>query len=202
MVSPDHVSVRDVPHPRSRTPVFWSPARSAQLCGRFSVPRTRCPGRSKASTRRRPKAIRPKAIKRKKCCRLPLVGYAPATAQRTTEECGRSAAQIAIRPLRMRGLKPGKNCRYLALVHSAIVVERMVDKANTWGLYTPLWTRRRLARWRVREAPHCSHGDRASGHALNGHVRVAASDERVFVSPAQAGEVLTTEPRGSGLFDK
>jgi hypothetical protein len=100
-------------------------------------------------------------------------------------------------------IKLGKNGRYFALVHSAFVGERMVDKANTWGLYTPLWTRRRLARWRVREAPHCSHGDRASGHALNGHVRVAASDERVLVSSAVAGaELVTTEPRGSGLFDK
>ena len=41
-----------------------------------------------------------------------------------------------------------------------------VDKNGSQPLYTNSWARRRLARWRVCEAPHCSHGDRACGHAL------------------------------------
>jgi len=41
-----------------------------------------------------------------------------------------------------------------------------VDKNSTQPLYRNSWARRRLARWRVCEAPHCSHGDRACGHAL------------------------------------
>src|SRR5215471_13600990 len=42
----------------------------------------------------------------------------------------------------------------------------MVDKNQRQSLYTISSARRRLARWRVCEAPHCSHGDRACGHAL------------------------------------
>jgi hypothetical protein len=46
--------------------------------------------------------------------------------------------------------KTGKNCRCLAAIHKvfhrALAEERMVDKADGGGLYTPLWTRRRLAR--------------------------------------------------------
>jgi hypothetical protein len=42
----------------------------------------------------------------------------------------------------------------------------MVDKNGSGPLYRSSWARRRLARWRVCEAPHCSHGDRACGHAL------------------------------------
>ena len=44
-----------------------------------------------------------------------------------------------------------------------------------------------------------SHGDRASGHALYGHVRVAASDVAGFVF---SGSTPDTELRSSGLFDK
>jgi hypothetical protein len=43
---------------------------------------------------------------------------------------------------------------------------RQVDNNGGRILYSPSWTRRRLARWRVCEAPHCSHGDRASGHLV------------------------------------
>jgi len=39
----------------------------------------------------------------------------------------------------------------------------------------PLGCAAASARWRVREAPHCLHGDRASGHA-RGHVRVSVSN--------------------------
>ena len=55
-----------------------------------------------------------------------------------------------------------------------------VDNGAVRRLYSASWARRRLARWRVCEAPHCSHGDRASGHALRGHVRVGASDVRGY----------------------
>jgi hypothetical protein len=63
-------------------------------------------------------------------------------------------------------------------IHSRYFACRKVDNRAGRRLYRSSWARRRLARWRVREAPHCSHGDRASGHALDGHVRVAASDVR------------------------
>jgi hypothetical protein len=49
----------------------------------------------------------------------------------------------------------------------------------------PLGRAAASARWRVREAPHCLHGDRASGHA-RGHVRVGVSD-------AGASGCLTSE---------
>jgi hypothetical protein len=52
-----------------------------------------------------------------------------------------------------------------------------VDKNSGQSLYTFSSARCRLARWRVHEAPHCSHGDRTSGHA-RGHVRVPASKVR------------------------
>ena len=52
-----------------------------------------------------------------------------------------------------------------------------VDKKRCQSLYTLSSARCRLARWRVHEAPHCSHGDRTSGHA-RGHVRVPASKVR------------------------
>ena len=52
-----------------------------------------------------------------------------------------------------------------------------VDKNRGQSLYIPSSARRRLVRWRVHEAPHCSHGDRTSGHA-RGHVRVPASKVR------------------------
>src|SRR5713101_1443284 len=52
-----------------------------------------------------------------------------------------------------------------------------VDKNGGQSLYILSSARCRLARWRVREAPHCSHGDRTSGHA-RGHVRVPASKVR------------------------
>ena len=51
------------------------------------------------------------------------------------------------------------------------------------------------ARWRVREAPHCLHGDRASGHA-HGHVRVTASNARglcCLTSESEERETWTAE---------
>jgi hypothetical protein len=44
-------------------------------------------------------------------------------------------------------------------VHSASFALGMVDNKPGRSLYNPSWTRRRLARWRVREAPHCLYGD-------------------------------------------
>jgi len=51
-------------------------------------------------------------------------------------------------------------------IHPACFGRWMVDNIGGPRLYIPSWVRRRLARWRVCEAPHCSHGDRASGHDL------------------------------------
>jgi hypothetical protein len=51
-----------------------------------------------------------------------------------------------------------------------------VDKNGSQSLYKFSWARRRLARWRVCEAPHCSHGERACGHAL---VAMFASPRRM-----------------------
>jgi hypothetical protein len=76
----------------------------------------------------------------------------------------------------------GKNCR-LSAIHRRYFARQAVDNPGARRLYKPSWARRRLARWRVCEAPHCSHGDRAYGHASCGHVRVAASDVRGSATP-------------------
>ena len=52
-----------------------------------------------------------------------------------------------------------------------------------------------------------SHGDRASGHALCGHVRRRVGCDglyvlRLWLSLVMAEDVGTTELRGSGLFEK
>ena len=49
-----------------------------------------------------------------------------------------------------------------------------------------------------------SHGDRASGHALCGHVRRRVGCDGLYVLRPLffAGDVGTTELRGSGLFEK
>ena len=89
-----------------------------------------------------------------------------------------------------RQVRTGKNCRFSA-IYSARFAGRKVDNRGSRRLYRFSWARRRLARWRVREAPHCSHGDRASGHAPDGHVRVAASDVRGSGFSGPAGAILT-----------
>ena len=49
-------------------------------------------------------------------------------------------------------------------VHRARRRHAQVDNIGARRLYKASWARRRWARWRVCEAPHCSHGDRALGH--------------------------------------
>jgi hypothetical protein len=64
------------------------------------------------------------------------------------------------------------------------------------------WARRRLARWRVCEAPHCSHGDRASGHE---GVAMFASARRmcgVWCVGRLRKQRSKTGSRDSGLFDR
>jgi hypothetical protein len=73
-----------------------------------------------------------------------------------------------------------------------------VDKNGGQSLYTLSSARRRLARWRVREAPHCSHGDRTSGHA-RGHVRVPASKVRASAPWLWAAFLATFLGRGRAL---
>jgi hypothetical protein len=77
----------------------------------------------------------------------------------------------------------GKNRQKLPLSFAYSCSERLTETAAE-PYIGPLGRAAASARWRVREAPHCLHGDRASGHA-HGHVRVTASNAR-----------------GLGLFDK
>jgi hypothetical protein len=80
---------------------------------------------------------------------------------------------------------------------------RMVDKNGSGPLYRSSWARRRLARWRVCEAPHCSHGDRASGHALVAMFASLRGMCGLLLPPALvAGGDGTTGLRSSGLFDR
>ena len=95
---------------------------------------------------------------------------------RTAEVCGRSAARaLRARRIRCRSSAKGyvtRQCQIpgeiTAFLYLGIGSFRtgMVDKNGSGPLYRSSWARRRLARWRVCEAPHCSHGDRACGHAL------------------------------------
>ncbi len=89
-------------------------------------------------------------------------------------QCGAGRSSPEVGPGAERGIPPGmtalrpsekarKNCRF-APMHKAFFVCRKVDNEAGKSLYRASWARRRLARWRVYEAPHCSHGDRASGH--------------------------------------
>ena len=77
----------------------------------------------------------------------------------------------------------GENRQKLPLSFVYLRSERLTETAAE-PYIGPLGCAAASARWRVREAPHCLHGDRASGHA-RGHVRVTASNTR-----------------GLGLFDK
>jgi hypothetical protein len=71
-------------------------------------------------------------------------------------------------------------------LYKRFFVCRKVDKNRGRRLYTPSWARRRLVRWRVCEAPHCSHGDRIRPFR-RGHVRVAASDVWGLTPPGHGG---------------
>jgi hypothetical protein len=68
----------------------------------------------------------------------------------------------------------GKNRQKLPLSFVSLCSERLTETASK-PYIGPLGCAAASARWRVREAPHCLHGDRASGHA-RGHGRVTASD--------------------------
>ena len=68
--------------------------------------------------------------------------------------------------------KPAK----IAAFFSFFTLERLTVTAAE-PYIGPLGRAAASARWRVREAPHCLHGDRASGHA-HGHVRVGVSNAR------------------------
>ena len=83
--------------------------------------------------------------------------------------CARRGFAVAMQ--RERRSLPGsaKSRQKLPLSYtlaSVLFAPGMVDKNGSRPLYRTSWARRRLARWRVCEAPHCSHGDRACGHAL------------------------------------
>src|SRR6516164_3398723 len=126
---------------------------------------------------------------------LTPVGDARWITQGSAEECGRSTASIRNKR-RIRGryrvtregqrpgtanrqmVETGKNCRFRFFTLKRLTVTAAEPYIG------PLGCAAASARWRVREAPHCLHGDRASGHA-RGHVRVTASNTR-----------------GLGLFDK
>src|SRR5580704_601269 len=141
-----------------------------------------------------------KAQKFKRYCRLSPWRQSRQEHARTAEECGRSAAQQRHKSRRRppipgesalcRGLRrgprgPREKSRELPL-HRPFFVCQKVDKNTGRRLYTPSWTRRRSVRWRVCEAPHCSHGDRIRPFR-HGHVRVAASDVRGLTPPGHGG---------------
>ena len=68
----------------------------------------------------------------------------------------------------------GKNRQKLPLSFVSLCSERLTGTAAE-PYIRHLGRAAASARWRVREAPHCLHGDRASGHA-RGRVRVTASN--------------------------
>ena len=111
-------------------------------------------------------------------------------------QCGAATSQKPLRPpipresALCRGLRrgfrgPREKSQKLPL-HRPFFVCQKVDKNTGRRLYTPSWTRRRSVRWRVCEAPHCSHGDRIRPFR-HGHVRVAASDVRGLTPPGHGG---------------
>src|SRR5580700_9705523 len=125
MVSPDHVPGRDVPC--SHAPTFASAAVGAQRYGKRCSP-TQALSRKQDLFRKQvlslthvqslkhdapvvPERQRDRAaegLKPKKCCRLPLIATSDTTTQRTAEECGRSAAQIAFAARFCSAAKPAK----------------------------------------------------------------------------------------------
>jgi hypothetical protein len=88
----------------------------------------------------------------------------------------------------------GKNRQKLPLSLVSYRSERLTVTASE-PYIGPLGCAAATARWRVREAPHCLHGDRASGHA-HGHVRVTASNARggcCLTSESEERETWTAE---------
>ena len=88
----------------------------------------------------------------------------------------------------------GKNRQKLPLSFVSLCSERLTETAAE-PYIGPLGCAAASARWRVREAPHCLHGDRASGHA-RGHVRVTASNARgacCLTSESEERETWTAE---------
>ncbi len=94
-------------------------------------------------------------------------------------------ARCGERPARLNAAA-ARNRQKLPLFRRFFVCQK-VDKNAGRRLYTSSWARRRLARWRVCEAPHCSHGDRAFGHL---GMAMFASPRRMCgfsVSPVSVG---------------
>jgi hypothetical protein len=90
---------------------------------------------------------------------------------RISGEFAYSPASCATRPgFAERQAANGKNRQKLPLSFVSVRSERLTETAAE-PYIGPLGCAAASARWRVREAPHCLHGDRASGHA-HGHVRV------------------------------
>ena len=97
-------------------------------------------------------------------CDMPPTRCAP----RTAEDCGRSAAQArckgsnAVTALMciFRQLRKARQdiAAFPRRLGSFSRVE-MLTRPKAEDYISPSWTRRRLARWRVCEAPHCLHGD-------------------------------------------
>jgi hypothetical protein len=87
----------------------------------------------------------------------------------------------------------GKNRQKLPLSFASLCSERLTETAAE-PYIGPLGCAAASARWRVREAPHCLHGDRAYGHAC-GHVRVTASNAGVccLTSESEERETWTAE---------
>src|SRR5690242_5235765 len=85
-----------------------------------------------------------------------------------------AARRVGAAAPRKRQAANGKNRQKLPLSFASLCSERLTETASK-PYIGPLGCAAASARWRVREAPHCLHGDRASGHA-RGHVRVTASN--------------------------
>jgi hypothetical protein len=143
----------------------------------------------------------------------PLVATPDGLPLGSAEECGRSTACLAekrrilrqstvlrmalgLARRRCRNCRDGngKNRQKLPLSFVSLCSERLTETAAE-PYIGPLGCAAASARWRVREAPHCLHGDRASGHA-RGHVRVTASNARgsgCLTSESEERETWTAE---------
>ena len=129
---------------------------------------------------------------------------------RTAEDCGRSTAgDLAFRPFAQGGppLHLGRE-RTVEIACSAglILGSKALTRPAPQDYIDPLG---RAAAWRDGASAKpltVSHGDRASGHALCGHVRCRVGCDGLYVlRPCFrifAGDVGTTELQGSGLFEK
>ncbi len=137
--------------------------------------------------------------------RSPHAAAPDTTLPRTAKEYGRSAAPgrlwcpgagatraggFALAPQRKR--RPRKKAALSARTRPVFLrdaqrefsVREAVDNNRRRRLYKPLWTRRRrrLVRWLVREAPHCSYGE------ASGHEPWRMSDVRVSAAPGHTGD--------------